>query len=100
MSRLNGLHPTFEKVSSGTLESHIQIKITGLREGEKLYEELFLNDNLINTQHPKIKMGDENSLSIENLFFVLREIEKSISENNISKLKKILSRDPIYFNSK
>ena len=100
MSRLNGLHPTFKKASSSTLESQIQIKITGLREGEKLHEELFLNDNLINTQHPKIKMGDENSLSIENLFLILTEIEKSISENNISKLKIILRRDPIFFNSK
>ena len=100
MSRLNGLHPTFEKNKSKKLESYIQIKITGLREGEKLHEELFLNDNLKDTQHPKIKKGDDNSLSIKNLSLILTEIENSISENDISKLKKTLSRDPIYFNPK
>jgi len=47
------------KLSGLTLGKDIQIEITGLRPGEKLYEEL-LNDseNTIPTYHPKIKIAN------------------------------------------
>ena len=46
------------KLSGLTLGKDIQIEITGLRPGEKLYEEL-LNDseNTVETHHPKIKIA-------------------------------------------
>lgn len=62
------------KLSGLTLGRDIQIEITGLRPGEKLYEEL-LNDseNNLPTYHPKIKIANvqvyENS-------FVTEEIAK------------------------
>ena len=37
------------------LEGDIEIKITGLRPGEKLYEELLIGDNPQQTIHPKLK---------------------------------------------
>ena len=38
----------------------IEIKYTGLRPGEKLFEELLIKDNPVNTTHPRIKMANES----------------------------------------
>ena len=40
-------------------ENGINIKITGLRSGEKLYEELFSNKNFKKSAHPKIFYANE-----------------------------------------
>lgn len=45
----------------------IEIKVTGLRPGEKLYEELLIGDNPKSTAHPKIMKAHEEYLSWEDL---------------------------------
>ena len=46
------------RLSGLTLEKDIKIKFTGLRPGEKLYEELLNNqENTIPTYHPQILIG-------------------------------------------
>ena len=50
------------------IDNDINIKITGLRPGEKMYEELLSNEeNTVPTHHPKIMIGkvktnDHNSI--------------------------------------
>ena len=51
MIKLSG----FSVKDSSDPEGDIEIKITGLRPGEKLYEELLIGDNPQVTSHPKIK---------------------------------------------
>jgi FlaA1/EpsC-like NDP-sugar epimerase len=51
----------------------IEIKITGLRPGEKLYEELLIGDNPQPTPHPKIMKAHEEYLSWDEL---LQQLEK------------------------
>jgi FlaA1/EpsC-like NDP-sugar epimerase len=51
----------------------IEIKVTGLRPGEKLYEELLIGDNPQSTTHPKIMMAHEEFLSWSDL---QQELEK------------------------
>jgi len=46
-----------------TPEGDIEIVTTGLRPGEKLYEELLIGDNVIATPHPKIMRAAEDKLS-------------------------------------
>jgi FlaA1/EpsC-like NDP-sugar epimerase len=54
MVELSGL-----KVKDANNQGDIEIKITGLRSGEKLYEELLIGDKPIPTDHPEIFMGME-----------------------------------------
>ena len=54
MVELSGL-----KVKDDNNQGDIEIKITGLRSGEKLYEELLIGDKPIPTDHPEIFMGME-----------------------------------------
>ena len=45
---------------NATADGDIEIKITGLRPGEKLYEELLIGEAASDSPHPKIKFAAEN----------------------------------------
>ncbi|QWE12834.1 nucleoside-diphosphate sugar epimerase/dehydratase [Polynucleobacter sp. AP-Titi-500A-B4] len=71
MVYLSGLLVKDEKTSYGDIE----IKVTGLRPGEKLYEELLIGDNPQPTTHPKIMKAHEEFLPWDHL---QQELEKLI----------------------
>ena len=60
MIELSGLRPIH---SDGTADGDVEIQITGLKPGEKLYEELLIGENDKETIHPKISMASENHIS-------------------------------------
>lgn len=73
----------------------IEIKITGLRPGEKLYEELLIDDNAVKTSHKLIFKSVEkkpNHIYFENLY---SNLIKYSDEKNTKKIKEILSDDMI-----
>ena len=76
-------------LSGLTLGSDIQIKYTGLRPGEKLYEEL-LNDeeNTLPTHHPQIMIAREKGFDLETLS-VKELIAFSDSMDGLSIVKKM-----------
>ena len=55
----------------------IEISITGLREGEKLYEELLLGDDPQPTDHPKIMKGNERKVPWETIIEMLNLVQQS-----------------------
>jgi len=57
----------------------IEIVYVGLRPGEKLYEELFVGGNSVETTHPRIKMAKERFLALEELEPYLARLRESIT---------------------
>ncbi len=72
--------------------SEIQIEFTGLRPGEKLYEELLVTDKAMQTEHSRIFRAKEDYLSSEELFYFLAELESNVSESDVPSLYKNLER--------
>jgi FlaA1/EpsC-like NDP-sugar epimerase len=55
-------------------EGDIEIKYTGLRPGEKLFEELIISSNVTRTKHPKIMRAIEHCMSWEKIRQILDEL--------------------------
>jgi FlaA1/EpsC-like NDP-sugar epimerase len=71
MIQLSGLTPR----DSNHPQGDIAVQITGLRPGEKLYEELLVDNSAHPTRHPKIRVADESSASAQQIEKVLIDIE-------------------------
>jgi len=74
MIRLSGLDERNEQNPDGDIE----IVFTGLRPGEKLYEELLIGDAVLGTEHPKIMRAEEDFLSWD-----IFNIEMNVLQNEI-----------------
>lgn len=70
-----------------TKKKNIKIVVTGLRPGEKLYEEMFLGSNVQATAHDKIFCALESSFELPFLQKVINEIMENASQGNEHKLK-------------
>jgi FlaA1/EpsC-like NDP-sugar epimerase len=80
MIELSGL-----KVKDKNNHGDIEIKITGLRPGEKLYEELLIGDKPIPTEHPEIFMGLESYLPKSQVMVLVQDLIQVCSSNNTKK---------------
>jgi FlaA1/EpsC-like NDP-sugar epimerase len=70
----------------------IEIKIIGLRPGEKLYEELLIGENIQSTHHPKIKKEQESEVLWEQLELDLQLLEILIREKRIEPIYNLLKK--------
>jgi FlaA1/EpsC-like NDP-sugar epimerase len=68
----------------------IEIKITGLRPGEKLYEELLIGGNPETTQHPRILKAHEKYIPLEQLYSQLEALNLAVSVNDVPVIKSFL----------
>lgn len=93
------------KLSGLELNRDIEIIVTGLRPGEKLYEELLSsNENTIKTHHPKIRISIMDELNASYLTSKIDELSELLIEANdfaiVKKIKEIvpeyLSNNSIY----
>lgn len=73
-----------------TPDGDIDIYITGLRPGEKLYEELLIGDNPEPTRHARILKANETFLPWTRLNAQLRELENALDGGNPFRLREVL----------
>jgi len=71
-------------------DGDIEIIFTGLRPGEKLYEELLIGGNVSTTEHKQILRAEEEFLSSEELEKYLNLLEKAEEEVDFVALRTIL----------
>ena len=87
MISLNGLKLKNEQNRNGDIE----IVFTGLRPGEKLYEELLIDAECLKTSHPLIYRALEKSIKPERLWKKLDQLELAIGKHDHAKSIQILS---------
>ncbi|MGB4192495.1 MAG: nucleoside-diphosphate sugar epimerase/dehydratase [Limnohabitans sp.] len=68
----------------------IAIAVTGLRPGEKLYEELLIGDNPLPTSHPRIMKAHEDFLPWEELQAKLGGLGMALDANDVPLIRSLL----------
>lgn len=68
----------------------IAIEYTGLRPGEKLYEELMIGESVTGTMHPKIMRAEEETLSWESLEVLLNRLRLACNNIDLQEIRALL----------
>tara|TARA_B100001057_G_scaffold400746_1_gene412037 strand:- start:1676 stop:3607 length:1932 start_codon:yes stop_codon:yes gene_type:complete len=98
MISLSGLELKDNRNPNGDIE----IKITGLKPGEKLYEELLIGNDPEKTEHPKILKINEPSIPFNELEKKLNYLKILLIKNDVQGVKKVLENliNSFHFKSK
>ncbi len=80
-------------------DGDIEVKIIGLRAGEKLYEELLIGDNPQKTSHEKIMKAQDPFVSFNKLKIDLDKLLILLEENRIADIKDMINKLVISYTS-
>lgn len=90
MIHLSGLEVRDESNPHGDIE----IAYSGLRPGEKLYEELLIGDNVVECAHPRICQAQEDFLPWDEMAALLEQLDDACSHFKIEELRELLLSAP------
>jgi len=106
MIRLSGADPFVrDEGAAQTLglpeDGDVEITFTGLRPGEKLYEELLIDENALATNHPRIMRANEVKLASDALDALIGQLEQSCeAEDEIAIRSTLLACEPVGYSPK
>ena len=86
MIKLSGYDVAGESESNKTIE----IIYTGLRPGEKLYEELLIGTDVIQSEHPRIMQAKESKLSYDEVLHCVEVIKLAREKQDERVVKELL----------
>jgi len=88
MIHLSGLEIKDETHPNGEIE----IVFTGLRPGEKLYEELLIGDQVSRTSHPRIMRAEEHVIAWAALEPLLFSLEEAAEQDDFEQVRELLGK--------
>jgi len=68
----------------------VEIQVTGMRPGEKLYEELLIGDNAKPTEHARILQAHETFMERDDFDALIQKLTNAIVQNNIIEIRELL----------
>jgi FlaA1/EpsC-like NDP-sugar epimerase len=80
-----------------TPHGDIELKFSGLRPGEKLYEELLIDDADTTTEHPRIMGADEAKLPFEDVILLFDELNRLLLAHDAEGAKALLCKAPLAY---
>jgi len=86
MIQLSGL----QILDDNNPDGDIEIMYTGLRPGEKLYEELLVGNNVIKTENKLIMRANEEMIDWENLKPILNELNEASINTELARIRELL----------
>lgn len=80
----------FTEKNAEVPEGDIEVVYTGLRPGEKLYEELLIGNNVTSTPHSKIMRAEETIIKWQQLSKILKQLEYANTSGDCQQVREIL----------
>ncbi len=80
----------YEVKDENSYRGDIAIEYTGLRPGEKLYEELLIGESVTGTMHPKIMRAEEESLPWDELEVLLSRLDLACKQIDLKEIRSLL----------
>ena len=97
MAILDGLEPNVSD-DANQRYPNIQIVFTGLRQGEKMYEELLIGDHASPTSHPSIKMASEQKIKNKIMRQLFNEIQNACTAGCKDSLDAVFKKANVEYN--
>ena len=73
-------------------DGDIEIAISGLRPGEKLYEELLIGDDPAPTSHPRIMKAQDDFIAWEQLESELNALESALAASDVTRVRSLMEK--------
>ena len=82
----------YDVKDENSYKGDIAIEYTGLRPGEKLFEELLIGESVTGTEHPKIMRAEEVALTWQELEVLLIELQQACKRMDLHAIREILMK--------